>query len=262
MSSTQLSATDAVRFETVDQVAVITLAAPERRNALTPEMIGALLEACERIDRDTSIGAALLRSLGPAFCAGADRQVLRRVGEDPFADSSKAFMSGAHECFARISELSVPSIVAVRGHAVGAGVNLAFSADLRVVATDATLLAGFANIGIHPGGGHFGLITRTAGREIAAAMGLFALPLSGQRAAEIGAAFEAVPENQVEDRALELAGRAAADPELSRAVVATMRRELGPPTVGLRVAIDLENAAQLWSLRRVANGGPAGPSRS
>jgi enoyl-CoA hydratase len=255
MTSAQVGATDAVRFESVDQVAVITLAAPERRNALTQEMTDAVLEACDRIDADTSIGAALLRSLGPSFCAGADRELLRQAGEDPFADSSKAFMSGAHECFARISELSVPSIAAVRGHAVGAGVNLAFSADLRIVATDATLLAGFANIGIHPGGGHFGLIARTAGRETAAAMGLFAQPLSGRRAAEIGAAFEALPEDDVEERALELARTAAADPELSRAVVATMRHELGPPAVGLRGGIDMENAAQLWSLRRRARGG-------
>jgi enoyl-CoA hydratase len=172
------------------------------------------------------------------------------VGEDPFGESGKTFMSAAHECFARISELAVPSIAAVRGYAVGAGVNLAFSADMRIVAKDATLLAGFANIGIHPGGGHFTLITRTAGREMAAAMALFAQPLSGQRAAEIGAAFEALPESEVEDRALELAGNAAADPELSRAVVATMRRELGPPVVGLRVGIELENPAQVWSLQR------------
>jgi enoyl-CoA hydratase len=141
-------------------------------------------------------------------------------------------------------------------------VNLAFSTDLRVVATDATLLAGFASIGIHPGGGYFGLVSRVAGRETAAAMGLFAEPLSGHRAAELGAAFVAVPANEVDDRALELASKAAADPELSRAVVATMRRELGPPAMTHRVGIELESAAQLWSLRRVAARDEAGPPPS
>lgn len=81
------------------------------------------------------------------------------------------------------------------------------AAGLRVVASDARIIAGFMRIGMHPGGGFFTLAHRQAGREATAALGLFGEKIDGRRAAELGLAWTHVPSDEVEATALRLAGR-------------------------------------------------------
>jgi enoyl-CoA hydratase len=131
--------------------------------------------------------------------------------------------------------------------------NLALAADLRIVATDARLMAGFLRIGVHPGGGALTLLHRIAGREAAAAIALFGEELSGVRAWELGLAWEALPATDVEERALELASVAAGDPELSRLTARSLRAEAEAP-MPLAIAVEYERGNQMWSLRRRATG--------
>ena len=105
-------------------------------------------------------------------------------------------------------------------------------------------------IGIHPGGGHFALLGRLAGREAAAAIGLFGEEISGAQACELHLAWDAVADDEAERLALELAERVARDPELARHAVASLRGELGPPAVSLAAAVAMERSVQMWSLRR------------
>jgi len=241
-----------VLLEIEDGVAVVTLDAPHRRNALVPTMVHELLEICDHIDADETIGAVVVRANGPSFCAGAHRAVLTEAGRDPARSDHYRDLELTYRAFARVGELRPPSVAAVRGHAVGAGVNLMLATDLRVVAEDARIVTGFLRIGIHPGGGHFALLARLAGREAAAAMGLFGEEIDGRGAVRLGLAWEALPEPEVEPRARELARRAAADPELARAAVRSLRLELGPPALPWAAALEAEKAAQMWSLRRRA----------
>ena len=78
--------------------------------------------------------------------------------------------------------------------------------------------------------------------------------VDGRRAVALGLAWEALPDGDVEDRALELAGRAGADAELARRAARSFRLELGPPAVPWPVALDAERAAQMRSLRRRETG--------
>lgn len=238
-----------------DGVAVVTLCAPKRRNALTPEMARELVAACEGLDADPGVGAVVVRGQGGSFCAGAHRDALARAGEDPATERNYEDLGAVYRAFARVGELAAPTIAAVRGAAIGAGVNLALATDLRVVAEDARLMPGFLRIGIHPGGGHFTLVGRLGGRETAAALGLFGQELSGRDAARLGLAWEALPDSEVEARAMELARTAAADPELSRRATALLRLELGPPAISWPAALEAERATQMWSLRRRAERG-------
>lgn len=231
-------------------VGVITLAAPQRRNALTPTMAQDLCEACERLDADPQVGAVVVRGKDGFFCSGAHRDTLAGAGKDPIEPSAYRDLGSVYQAFFRVGNLGVPTVAAVRGAAVGAGVNLALATDLRVVAVNARLIAGFLRLGIHPGGGHFVLAARLGGREVAAALGLFGQEISGQRAAAIGMAWEALPDDQVEARALELARAAGADPELARLATRSFRLELGPPAVPWPVALEAERSPQMWSLRR------------
>jgi enoyl-CoA hydratase len=232
-----------------EKVAVITISSPDVRNALTPEMGRQLSEICETIDHDESIGAAVVRGAEGTFCSGADT---RHWGEDfdPASPSGFAEMSAIYSGFARVGQLAVPTTAAVRGVAVGAGLNLALATDLRIVATGARLFAGFSRIGIHPGGGFFTLSGRLGGREAASALGIFGEEISGEQAVRLGIAWEALPDEAVERKAMAMAAYAAADPELVRQVVATFRAELGPPAVSWPAAIEMERGKQMWTQRR------------
>jgi enoyl-CoA hydratase len=217
-----------------------------------------LAAVCDEIDADASIGAVVIQAEGASFCSGGHRETLKAAGRDSGADANFKDLQSVYGAFARVGRLEPPTVAAVRGAAVGAGVNLVFATDLRILAEDAKLIAGFMRIGLHPGGGHFALVARTAGREAAVAMAIFGEEVDGRRAVEIGLAWEALPAGEVEARAHELAKRAARDPELARAVTRSMRLELGPPGIPWPVALEAETAVQLWSLRRSLESGLLG----
>lgn len=136
-----------IELEVRDGVAVVTLSAPERRNALTPdmtpdmarEMVGAL----ERVDADESVGAVVIRGAEGRFCAGAHTGTLAGANADPAAEETYGGLSVIYESFTRVGLVKAVTIAAVRGAAVGAGMNLALATDLRIVSADARLLSGF-----------------------------------------------------------------------------------------------------------------------
>jgi enoyl-CoA hydratase len=240
----------AVEYDVEGHVATITLNDPTRRNALDVESASHVIELCEAISKDSSIGAVVVRGAGGTFCSGAARDLLARAGEDPAEEERYDSVGLVYEAFVRIGELPVPTIAAVRGAAVGAGVNLMLATDLRIVAQDARIITGFLKIGIHPGGGHFTLLGQLVGRESATAMGLFGEEISGSRAHELQIAWEALPSEEVEARAAELAHRISADPTLARRAVTSMRTQLAPPGTTWAAGLAIERPAQMWSLRR------------
>jgi enoyl-CoA hydratase len=199
---------------------------------------------------DESIGAVVLTGEGPYFCAGGDRAQLAAAGKDPADPELYEAVGGIYSAFERVGRLKPPTIAAIRGGAVGAGMNLALATDLRIVADDAVLLSGFLPIGLHPGGGHAALLSRLAGRETASALQLFGARISGARAAELGLAWRAVPAGDVDRVALELAAVPAADPALARRTTASLRTVAGPPALAWGAALELERASQMWSMRR------------
>ena len=233
-------------------VAVLTLNAPDRRNALTVAMAEELFAACEELDADREVGAVVVRGEGAFFCAGGDRATLEAAGRDPADPELFAGMGAVYRSFARVGQLAAPTVAAVRGGAVGAGLNLMLATDLRIVARDAKIVSGFIPIGLHPGGGHGALLGRTGAREAAAAMALFGERIDGERAAELGLAWAALDDAEVEAKAIELAARAGADAELARRTANSLRTVLGPPAIPWPAALELERASQMWSMRRKA----------
>ena len=238
-----------IQLERHGGIAVLTVDNPDVKNGLTPEMGLQLSELCDEVDADPAIGAAVVRGSGGTFCSGADRRRWT-PGSDQAEDKTYKELGAVYTAFRRVGTLQVPTIAAVRGAAVGAGINLALSTDLRIVGEDARLLAGFLRIGLHPGGGFFTLLNRVAGREATAAVGLFGEQLTGAEAAARGLAWEAVPDDAVDARAHELAARAARDPLLARRALASFRAEVGPPAVPWEAALEMERGVQVWSMRR------------
>ena len=230
----------------------MTLNAPDRCNALTSAMAVELIATFDGVDAKPEVGALVIRAVGKSFCAGGDIATLTSAGKDPAAPEAYEGMGTIYDSFCRLGQVRVPTVAAVRGSAVGAGMNMLLPADLPIVARDARLLCGFLKRGMHPGGGHFVILSRLIGREAAAAMALFGEEINGDKAVELGLAWESLDDTAVEDRALELAVRVAADPELARAAVGNFRKEVVNGAVGWDVAMQYERPAQMWSMRRSA----------
>jgi enoyl-CoA hydratase len=242
-----------VLLEVDGGVAIVTLNAPDRRNALTPAMADELIATFDEVDGRADVGALVIRAVGKSFCAGGDIKTLTDAGLDPAAAENYEGMGKIYDSFYRLGQVRVPTIAAVRGSAVGAGMNMLLAADLRIVASDARLICGFLKRGLHPGGGHFVILSRLIGREAAAAMALFGEEINGTKAVELGLAWESVDDASVEDRALELAARVAADPELARVAVGNFRKEVVNAAVSWEVATQFERPSQMWSMRRSAS---------
>lgn len=142
-----------ITLERDGAVAVLTLDDPARRNALNEHSYAEIAEHCDAIDGDRAIGALIVRGAGGHFCSGVVREILDSTASDPLREDHFAVLCSIYDAVARVGAVQVPVIAAVRGAAVGAGLNLALAADVRVAATDAKLISGFLQIGMHPGGG-------------------------------------------------------------------------------------------------------------
>jgi enoyl-CoA hydratase len=232
-----------IDVERRDRVAVLTLDDRRRRNAMSLAMAAEIGSALDELEVDDSVGAVVVTGRPPAFCSGAD---LGSLG-----GSDREAILGIYEGFLRIARSPLPSIAAVNGAAVGAGMNLVLVCDLCLAAPDARFDSRFLQLGIHPGGGHTWMLPRVAGRQTLSAMVLFGEVLDGEQAVARGLAWRCVAPDQLLDAACELAGRAArVRAELREATKRTLRdmpsiaahgaaveRELGPQVeslVGLR----------------------------
>ncbi|MBO0768828.1 MAG: enoyl-CoA hydratase/isomerase family protein [Solirubrobacterales bacterium] len=238
-----------VLVEKNDGIATVTLSNPGKRNAIDHAMAVALVRTCEELDADASVGAVLLCGAEGYFCSGGDRKLLAAAGERPAAPAEFAAMTDVYNSFRRVGDLRAPTIAAIRGGAVGAGLNLALATDLRIVAEDAVLMSGFMRIGLHPGGGNGHLLRQTAGSEAAAALTLFGERIDGVRAVQLGLAWEAPGDAEVESRARELAAIPAADPEVAWRTAKSLRAQ-GDKHARWDLALDYERSSQMWTMAR------------
>ncbi|MDX8055226.1 enoyl-CoA hydratase [Lentzea sp. BCCO 10_0798] len=201
-----------VLLEHHDSVAVITINDPERRNALTIDLSQELADKVGEAEREAN--ALVITGAPPAFCAGAD---LTQLG-----NSKDEGLKRIYQGFLAVANAKIPTIAAVNGAAVGAGLNLALAADVRIAGPKARFDARFLQLGIHPGGGMTWMLQRLVGPQTATAMTLFGQILDADQAVALGLAYA-----RAEDPltvAKELARASAEAPaELVRTIKATMR---------------------------------------
>ncbi len=206
-----------VRTEVTDGVAVLTLSNPARRNALNLELSQKLVAAVESAAADQDVGAIVVTGEAPAFCAGGD------LGELQQADP--ATLRRVYSGFLSIAACPLPTLAAVNGAAVGAGINLALACDVRLAGPTAKFDVRFMQLGLHPGGGYTWMANRILGAQGAAAMTLFCDVLDATEAQRVGLVWRTYDSDEaLLEGARELAGRAAAAPrELIEQTKATMR---------------------------------------
>ncbi len=235
-----------LHVEQRDRVAVLTLDEPDRRNALTADLVVEIVAAVDRLEDDDGVGALVVTGAPPAFCSGADVGALGAMSE---GGQDRGSLPSIYDGFLRFHRCTLPTVAAVNGAAVGAGVNLALACDIRVASPEARFDCRFARIGLHPGGGHTRLLTEAVGPQAAAAMVLAGEALDGERAADVGLAWRCVDADALLDEATRLADAAADLPrELARQVKASLRETPRLATLDDAVALELER--QRWSLEQ------------
>jgi enoyl-CoA hydratase len=232
-----------VRSEVADRVAVVTLDDPERRNALNLTMVEEIEATFDALESDPDVGAVVVTGAPPAFCAGAD---LSHLGS-----SERDGLLRIYEGFLRVGRSPLPTIAAVNGAAVGAGMNLALVCDLRLAARRAKFDTRFLQLGLHPGGGHTWMFRRVAGPQTTFATVVFGEVLDGQAAERCGLVWRCVDDDVLLDTARELAARAAAGPpDLVRRIKATINDMADISEHG--AAVERELVDQVWSLGQPA----------
>jgi enoyl-CoA hydratase len=128
---------------------VLTLALPERRNAMTEELTAAWADAVGGLAGDRSVRAVVVTGGGSAFCAGGDLSWIEAGGAE--VDALRTKMRAFYLTWLSIRDLEVPVVAAVNGPAIGAGLCLALACDLRYASPNARFGAPFAALGMHPG---------------------------------------------------------------------------------------------------------------
>jgi enoyl-CoA hydratase len=220
------------------KVATVTLDEPERRNAISFELASQLQDTFDALEKDEHVGAVVITGAPPAFCAGAV------LGD--LAKASEQSLRHVYGAFLRVRDGTMPTIAAVNGPAVGAGLNLALACDMRICGASAFFDARFLDIGLHPGGGATWMLQRQVGDAAATAMLLFGQRIDGPTAERIGLAWRCVDDDQVLLAARDAASRAASFPrDLAREMKRTLRR--AERMTSHADALELELDRQLWS---------------
>jgi len=204
-------------------------------------MVAEIIAAMDDIEADEKIGAVVVTGAAPAFCAGANLGNL--------AEATGDSLKNIYEGFLRIAYSPLPTLAAVNGAAVGAGMNLALGCDVRVAARRAKFDTRFLQIGIHPGGGHTWMLRRIAGPQAAMASVIFGEILDGAEAERIGLAWKCVDDDQLMTYAHEMAARAASRPrellKVTKRTIQDMAHVSEHPA-----AVERELDPQVWSTRQ------------
>lgn len=173
----------------------IMLNRPERLNAVSEELYSELLDQLQVAALDSDVRCVVLTGAGRAFCAGADLKA-HRTGERSNSDRATYVALGQQVC-ERIQKLLVPVIAEVRGYALGAGAEMAVSADFLVMAEDAQMGFPEVAIGTFVGGGVTHRLPRLVGLRKATELLLLGERFTGTQAVEWGLAHEAPPEAEL-----------------------------------------------------------------
>jgi enoyl-CoA hydratase/carnithine racemase len=151
-----------LEYEVTERIATITLDRPQRRNAFTVEMLHAWADALAEAGRDDEVRVVVVTGAGDHFCSGVDLDHLAAVEPTPLA-RKEFLIDNVHRVVHALDRLDKPVIAAMRGYAIGAGLDLALMCDLRFADHSARLSEGYIRIGLVPGAGGCYLLPRLVG---------------------------------------------------------------------------------------------------
>lgn len=197
---------EVIGFEQSGHVVTVTLNRPEALNALSRELQAEMADALGRVRDDDSVRVLVLTGTGRAFSAGADLK--QRVQNDSAGgDSPDAIINPRRGL--SVTDIGKPSIAAINGYALGGGLELAMTCDLRIASTAATLGLPEITRGFFPGGGGPQRLPRLIPRAMAMEMLLTGDPIDAETAQQWGLVSRVVEPEELMPRALAIAERIA-----------------------------------------------------
>lgn len=217
-----------LNYEQQGHVVTLTMCQPERRNPLTGNTaVAEILAACEKIAADSSVRAVILTGEGPAFSSGGD---IKTMQQQSFGDVDGMrirddYRSGIQRLPLALFNLEVPTIAAINGAAVGAGLDLACMCDLRVASDKAKFAESFVKMGIIPGDGGAWLLPRVIGMARAAELSLTGRMIDAATALQWGLVSQVVPPEELLNAANALASEIAANPPQVTRMTKKLMRE-------------------------------------
>jgi len=240
--------TQLILREQLGSVTTLTLNIPEKRNPISgDDMVNALIEALESVDRDMSVRAVILTGAGTAFSSGGDIKKMAAGGglRDPLpAQTRRNYKRGIQRLPLKFEALEVPIIAAINGPAIGAGCDLACMCDIRIAAQSAQFAESFVKVGIVPGDGGAWLLPRVVGFARASELALTGETIDAQQALEWGLVSRVVPDAQLTETALAIAEKIAANPPHAVRMTKRLLRQAHSATL----AAILETSAAMQAL--------------
>jgi len=218
-------------------VTAVTLARPDRLNALSAQTVDELRSAIEEAER-SGARCLLLTGDGRGFSSGADLASGGGLPDDAGAALEKHFNPLIEALFA----LPIPVVAAVNGPCAGAGCSLALSADIVIAGRSAYFLQAFVNIGLIPDAGATWLLPRLAGRARAIEMMMLGERVPAEQALAWGMISRVVEDEDLETESVALATRLAQGPTVALGLIRRLAREAGHASLG--DALTAERAAQ------------------
>ena len=235
-------------------VAILTLYRPSKLNALSNDLLTAMMAELDRIELDPGVRVVVITGAGRAFSAGADIKGFQKHIETGPAEAVAHFMRPGHRLTRRIESYPKPIIAAVNGLAYGGGCELVESTHLAVAADSATFSKSEINIGIIPTFGGTQRLPRNVGRKAAIELILTGRVLSAEEAARLGLVNRVVPGARLLPEALALAEVLAAKPPLTvSAALAAIHRGLDA-SIDDGLAIEQAEFARLVSTNDAREG--------
>jgi 2-(1,2-epoxy-1,2-dihydrophenyl)acetyl-CoA isomerase len=214
--------TDHLLAQVEDGVAVLTMNRPERRNAMSDEMLSAMGEVLRHAEASPEIRCVVLTGAGGAFCAGGDVKGMneRRSGEGGerrgTLDEAIAAQRRIQRATAgRLYAMPVPTIAALPGAAAGAGLSLALACDLRIASESAVLLTAFAKVGFSGDFGGTFFLTQLVGSAKARELYYLSERVDAKEAERLGIVNWVVAESALQEKTMELARRLASGPSVA-----------------------------------------------
>lgn len=239
--------TDELLCEIRERVAIITLNRPAARNALSDRLSPALRRMIRRMGEDDAVGALLLTGAGPSFCAGGDVKGMGDRSTKQRTMSSAERIVDLHERERQMTgalvALRKPTVAALPGPAVGAGLAIALACDVRIAAESAFLATGYARIGLPGDYGIALLLTRLVGTSRARELMFGGARVGAQRAEAIGLVNQVVPDAELASTAFVFARALANGP--------TLALRLMKDNLDDALRVDFDTALQLEAERLV-----------
>lgn len=225
-----------LHYRVADHIAHITLDRPGMRNALNPEMVVRLADAWAAVREDDSVRAAVISGVGSTFCAGADLGELiplisgARQPENEWDERVVADRKLIYKAILRNFDTEKPVIAAVTGHAIAGGMEMLQGTDIRVAASGIKVGVQEVKWALFPGGGSTVRMPRQMPYARAMELLLTGDTIPSEEALALGFLNHVVPEAEVMPKALEIAGKIAANgPVAVKAIRASARACLGLP---------------------------------